>query len=73
VARLSFTARSLCHGFWGRLRPLPTRAICTRKPLHFHAWLVDADALAGVRQHVEAVAVAPVHGVMDGVYAIERG
>jgi len=72
-ARLGFAVRSLCHGFFSWLRPPLAGEVCTRNPLQLHPRLIDADALAGVRQHVEAVAVAAVHGVVDGVHAIERG
>jgi len=65
--------RSLCHGFFGRLRAPSAGFGRRRNPLQLNARLIDVDALAGVRQHVEAVAVAAVHGVVDGVHAIERG
>ena len=73
MVRLSFTVRSLRYHLSGRTRAQLACLGSTRKALQFHARLVDADALAGVRQHVEAVAVAAVHGVVDGVHAIEPG
>jgi hypothetical protein len=65
--------RSLRYGFLGWLRALAASPVRGRKPLKLHARLVDADALAGVRQHIEAVAVAAVHGVVHRVHAIETG
>ena len=72
-ARLGLTAGSFYHDFIGRPRALAPGPVRGRNPLQFHARLVDANALAGVRQHVEAVAVAAVHGVVHRVHAIERG
>lgn len=71
--RLGFAVRSFCHNSFGWPRALAINPVRGRNPLQLHAGLVDADSLAGVRQHVEAVAVAAVHGVVDGIHAIERG
>jgi hypothetical protein len=70
---LGFAVRSLRYGFLGWLHALAVGSVRGRKPLQLHARLVDANALAWMRQHIEAVAVAAVHGVVHGVHAIEGG
>lgn len=70
--RFAVRNRSFCHDFLRWARALAASAVRGRNPAQFHALLRQTEVLAGVRQHVEAVPEARVHGVVHRVHAIER-